>query len=75
MAPKYYVDRSEQANGDHEVHRHECNRLPTINNRFYLGEFNSCHQAVMAARKHYRQVNGCYYCSNAYRDKKENVLK
>ncbi len=63
---KYYVDRSEQYNGDHQVHRRECKFLPTVNNRFYLGEFDACHKAMDAAKRYYMQVNGCYYCSNAY---------
>lgn len=60
----YYVNRNEQANGDHEVHKEGCSWIPEERNRIYLGEFNSCHGAVIAARQHYSQVNGCYYCSN-----------
>ncbi|MCE7996912.1 MAG: hypothetical protein HEP71_33430 [Roseivirga sp.] len=61
--PKYYVNKNAQSNGDHEVHKEGCSYLPKVENRTYLGVFSSCHDAVKEAKKHYRQVNGCYYCS------------
>jgi hypothetical protein len=63
--PRYYVNNNEQANGDHEVHAQPCQWLPEPQNRTYLGVFDSCRAAVAEARKHHRQVNGCYYCSRA----------
>jgi hypothetical protein len=62
---RYYVNKNAQANGDHEVHASSCSFLPEVDNRIYLGEFSSCHAAVNEARKHYSDVDGCYYCSNA----------
>lgn len=63
---RYYVNRNAQPDsGDHEVHRYGCDYLPNEDNRMYLGRFNSCRPAVREARKHYSDVNGCYYCSNA----------
>ena len=61
----YYVNDNAQANGDHEVHRDGCQYLPAPANRTYLGSFDNCSDAVTAAKKHYRQVNGCYTCSRA----------
>lgn len=60
---KYYVNDKAQSNGDHEVHDEYCRYLPAVQNRTYLGEFSNCHNAVREAKKHYSQVNGCYYCS------------
>lgn len=60
---KYYVNKNAQSNGDHEVHKEGCSYLPNSVNRIYLGEFSNCQSAVIAAKKHYAQVNGCYYCS------------
>ncbi|MDN3695689.1 hypothetical protein QWZ06_27400 [Chryseobacterium tructae] len=60
---KYYVNKNAQSNGDHEVHNENCYRLPTIDNRKYLGTFSSCKEAVKEAKKDYPQSNGCYYCS------------
>lgn len=61
--PYYYVNRNEQSNGDHEVHTGGCTFLPRIENRISLGFFAACRAAVTEARKYYRQVNGCYFCS------------
>lgn len=62
---RYYVNKTAQANGDHEVHTSTCSRLPAETNRIDLGDFTDCASAVAAARKHYTQVNGCYHCANA----------
>ena len=64
MAQSYYVNKNVQSNGDHEVHTTGCSWLPEASNRIYLGEFATCGPAVTEARKHFTQVNGCYYCSN-----------
>jgi hypothetical protein len=61
----YYVNKSAQSNGDHEVHEDGCSYLPDVENRIYLGSFASCGPAVEKAKEHYDQVNGCYWCSEA----------
>lgn len=58
----YYVNKNAQSNGDHEVHVSGCSYMPGTDNRIYLGDYTSCVPAVAAAKQHYRQVNGCYYC-------------
>jgi hypothetical protein len=60
---RYYVNKNAQTNGDHEVHVTGCHWMPEEHNRIYLGNFNTCHAAIMEARRHYSQVNGCYFCS------------
>lgn len=63
---KYWVNKNEQANGDHEVHCQGCSYMPQPENRIYLGEFASCHGAVdKAKREHFESSNGCYHCCNA----------
>lgn len=57
----YYVNDRAQANGDHEVHKSGCSYMPA--NKTYLGLHASCADAVEAARKIYKQSNGCYYCN------------
>lgn len=59
----YYVNKNAQSNGDHEVHKTGCSFMPAIDNRKYLGEFNSCSSAVNEAKKTYTKSNGCFYCS------------
>lgn len=61
---RYYVTQTAQDNGDHEVHTSSCSFLPGEMNRIYLGDFAYCSLAVAAAREHYAQANGCYFCSN-----------
>jgi hypothetical protein len=61
----YYVNTKAQVNGDHEVHVSSCTYLPSSDSRIYLGDFASCSSAVAKARDHFRQVNGCYFCSRA----------
>jgi hypothetical protein len=61
----YYVNTNAQTNGDHEVHKEGCSRMPLITNRTYLGNFSNCRDAVIAAKKIYpTTADGCYYCSN-----------
>jgi len=60
---RYYVNKNAQSNGDHEVHKSGCTFMPDEPNRLYLGDFMSCHSAVLEAKRHYPRSNGCYYCS------------
>ena len=62
--PLYYVNKNAQNNGDHEVHKSDCDWLPDEGNRLYLGTFTNCFDAVREAKKYYPQSNGCYHCSN-----------
>ena len=52
-----------QTNGDHEVHKITCNRLPNPENRLYLGSFSSGHDALIEARKFDSEADGCPDCS------------
>lgn len=62
MKRRYYVNKDSQSNGDHEVHVEGCTYMPSPENRKYLGEFSSCHEAVREAKTIYPKSNGCYYC-------------
>ena len=61
----YYVDMIAQPNDEHEIHIGFCNRLPSIQNRIFLGDFLSCRRAITEAEKYYPQVNGCHCCCSA----------
>ncbi|MCF2875068.1 MULTISPECIES: hypothetical protein [unclassified Tenacibaculum] len=61
---RYYVNKNTQVNGDHEVHKLGCSWMPKQENRIFLGDFITCKGAVREAKKIYKKVNGCYYCSN-----------
>lgn len=62
MMAYYYVNKNAQSNGDHEVHISGCSFMPSVENRIYLGDFDSCAPAVREAKKTYPKSNGCYYC-------------
>jgi hypothetical protein len=59
----YYVDTCAQLNGDHEVHKEECEFIPDVANRIFLGLFVGCHEAVRRAKDHYATADGCKHCS------------
>lgn len=59
--PRYYDNREQQNNGDHEVHVDTCGFLPS--NRIDLGIHSTCQEAVKKAKTYYAQSNGCYWCS------------
>jgi len=64
--PNFTVNKNAQpATGDHEVHNLASTRgcLPSVENRTDLGSFESCGDAVDAARNLYTDVNGCYWCA------------
>ncbi len=58
----YYVNKNPQANGDHEVHVSDCTFLPSSDNRLFLGNHFDCKSALVKARIHFPQSNGCFYC-------------
>jgi len=60
---EYCVNKTEQANGDHEVHERGCVYWPAPQNAQLLGNHANCAGAVTAARGYFRQVNGCRTCS------------
>lgn len=64
--PQYCVNTNQQPNGDHEVHNlnANCSNLPDPANQRALGNHTNCHTAVLAAKQHYAQSNGCFYCAN-----------
>ncbi len=57
----YYVNKIAQPNGDHEVHKDGCIKMPS--NRKYLGNYTNCFEAVRAAKEDYPTANGCWICS------------
>ena len=60
----YYVNRNEQSNGEHEVHKNRCKHMPDEQNRILLGDFYTCFDALRVAKRIYTNSNGCFYCSN-----------
>jgi hypothetical protein len=61
--PRYVVNDHQQSNGDHEVHKEGCIYWPSSYTE--LGSHDTCTTAVAAAKRHYRQSDGCATCSPA----------
>lgn len=62
-AGNYYVNDNAQPNGDHEVHREGCYWLGVAQSTTSLGYHWNCADAVAAAKRKYRQSNGCAHCA------------
>jgi hypothetical protein len=62
MKLKYYVNDNAQPNGDHEVHIVNCYYFSSMLRRAYLGEFESCSEAVREAKRRHPRANGCIHC-------------
>jgi hypothetical protein len=62
--PLYYVNKNSQSTGEHEVHKSDCSYIPDSENRLSLGYCTDCKEAIKEAKKHYDNVDGCYYCCN-----------
>ncbi|WP_281920999.1 hypothetical protein [Flavobacterium collinsii] len=58
----YYVNDTEQENGDHEVHTDECPYFKSIASKTLLGFFSNCKDAVDQSKKTYHNSDGCAYC-------------
>ena len=66
--PTFILNRNPQLNGDHEVHNAStgCLYMPAPENRIPLGDYVTCHGAVLYAKQQWpnRRINGCYFCCN-----------
>lgn len=63
--PRYYVNRTAQPNGDHEVHEEGCFWLGLVISKDDLGEHLMCYTAVYQAKLRYPTANGCKHCALA----------
>lgn len=62
MLNYFYVNNNAQPTGEHEVHKEGCEKLKEVLSKKYLGMFSNCEAALKEAKKHYTNVDGCYYC-------------
>jgi hypothetical protein len=65
MSDRYYVNDNPQPNGDYEVHKDGCYWLSLVRSKTDLGYHWYCNSAVDAAKRIYRQSNGCVHCAQA----------
>lgn len=66
----FYINRNAQEDGYHEVHNGSvnCSHPPLLENRIEIGYYNTCADAIAAARAANPglQIDGCYYCTNCH---------
>lgn len=60
----YYFNIYTDANGYHEVHTGNCAYLPSELNREYIGYYQDCQSAILAAHTAHpsKKFDGCYFC-------------
>ena len=60
----YYVSKKAEPDGSHDVHHNQCIFMPhSANEVIYLGKFDDCNGALKASREHYKETQGCFFCS------------
>jgi hypothetical protein len=59
---KYVVTRAPQTDGQHFVHRADCQVLPADLDLESLGEHEGCAAAMPEARRSFDPVKGCALC-------------
>ena len=57
---RYYVNHYPEGNGDHQVQRERCVRMPSY--PLNLGHHAQCHQALDVAKRFFPRSNGCFQC-------------
>ena len=62
---KYYINKTQDANGRNEVHTSDCFQLSIASKTEYLGEFNNAIESVSYAKRNgYSSADGCRFCSS-----------
>lgn len=63
----FYLSSSPNAQGAFEIHEKECEEIPSIYDRDYLGPFNTCLEAVRRASDFKQNVDVCPHCCDTSR--------
>ena len=69
----FYINLKPQENGDNEMHRSGCKHLANNTNRYYVGLFGTCNEAIKEAKKAFPQSNGCIHCCKSCHSVKVRV--
>jgi hypothetical protein len=62
MVKRYYANKHAPQNGDHAVHREDCDRLPPLDQRLDLGHHYAPETALSKARLHNPKAGACAQC-------------
>jgi hypothetical protein len=58
----FYVSCYPGKKGFHELHKSNCDFLPNMINRKFLGHFKHIHKAIKVAQKTYQNTITCSHC-------------
>ncbi|MBP2171490.1 hypothetical protein J2125_004682 [Erwinia toletana] len=70
MSHYYYVDTNHSYNDAHVVHTSGCRYLPAVRDRRFLGTFYTTADALLQAKKYFRNAYGCNDCCPLPKEKK-----
>ena len=65
--PRFYIENDPNLHGECEVHREYCKVLLSAQNVKYIGLFDGCQAALVAARMIHPKAIGCLSCSGECR--------
>lgn len=71
----YYINLRSCADERFHVHRPGCIEMPILQNRKYLGDFDSGKRAVEAARVFMPDARGCKACMPDWHEKQEGGIQ
>lgn len=71
----FYLSSSPNSNGMHEVHERECDDIPDVYDRDYLGPFNTGKEAMRKALAMKERVHLCEKCCKSKDHSIISILK
>lgn len=64
---EFYIEKTQQSNGDFLVHKSTCASLPADKGAIrYLGAISNCGSAIKKASEFFKTANGCPQCNPDY---------
>ena len=63
---EFYIEKTEQSNGEHLVHFANCKTLAAKPDTIYLGSIASFQSAWAEGKRLYNGVNACPECASQY---------
>ncbi len=58
----YYISTDKDYSMGHGIHQEDCNHMPLIKNRIYLGSFYNCRQAMRLTKLTFQNCYPCEFC-------------
>ena len=52
----YFVDKYPDDDGNHLIHAAGCRKIKSTAGKIYLGKYEHCSSAIIAAQKHYPKL-------------------